>query len=155
MTCGRPRRSASIAGTTPMTPSVEAIPVSTSSGAPSVAFLTASARMSEVATASEPWIASSLTWTPLWAPICRAFLIASAAPAGPTVTTVTSPSPAASTSFRASSTAYSSSSESSPSTPSRSMVLSDSRNVRSDWASGTCLTQTTMFMRASSSSLAG
>jgi hypothetical protein len=30
--------------------------------------------------------------------------------------------------------------------------LSESRNVRSDWASGTYLTQTTMFMRASSSS---
>ncbi len=43
--------------------------------------------------------------------------------------------------------AYSSSSESSPSTPTRSVVLSLSTKVRSAWASGTYLTQTTMFMR--------
>ncbi len=126
-----------------MVPSVEAMPVTTRSTSP--IFLMASASTSEVAMASEPWMASSLTCTPLWAPICRAFLMASAAASGPTVSTVTSPSPA-STIFRASSTAYSSSSDSRPSTFSRSVVLSDALNVRSAWASGTYLTQTTMFM---------
>ena len=62
-----------------MTPSVEDIPVSTSSGVPPVAFFTASASTSEVAAASEPWMASSSTCTPAWAPIWSAFLIASAA----------------------------------------------------------------------------
>ena len=146
MTAGRPRRSASIVGTTPIVPSVEAMPVTTRSTAASLPiFLIASASTSEVATASEPWMAASFTCTPLWAPICRAFLMASAAWSGPTVRTVTSPSPA-STILRASSIAYSSSSDSRPSTFSRSVVLSDALNVRSAWASGTYLTQTTMFM---------
>ena len=54
-------------------------------------------------------------------------------------------SPAFSLSWRACSTAYSSSSDRSPSTPTRSTVLSSS-NLRSAVASGTCLTQTMMFM---------
>src|SRR5699024_998232 len=70
------------------------------------------ARMREVAGASDPAIASSETCTPLSAPIWRDFFTASAASAGPTVRTVTSPS-FASLSCSACSTAYSSSSESS------------------------------------------
>src|ERR1035437_9393552 len=79
-------------------------------------------------------------------------MMASAALSEPMVSTVTllsSPpsDPAAlSASLRPASIAYSSSSESSPSTPNRSVVLSDSLNVGSDWASGTYLTQTTMFI---------
>src|SRR3954454_7109084 len=90
---------------------------------------------------------------PLSAPICSAFLIASAASSGPTVRAVTStsspPSPEAafSLSWRACSTAYSSSSESRPGTPTRSTVLSDSK-CRSAVASGTYFTQTTMFMNS-------
>jgi hypothetical protein len=111
-----------------MMPSVEDIPVMTRSGLP--IFSIALANNSEVASASEPWMASSMTCTPLSAPICRAFLIASEALSGPMVRTVTSPSPA-STILRASSTAYSSSSESSPSTLTRSVVLSEALKVRS------------------------
>ena len=135
-------------GTTPIAPSVELMPVRMRSGLP--IFLTACARISEVAAASEPWIASSLTCTPAWAPICSAFLMASAALSGPTVSTVTVLSPASGPSarLRADSMAYSSSSESRPSTPNRSVVLSDSLNVGSDVASGTYFTQTTMFTLA-------
>ena len=43
-----------------------------------------SASTSEVASASEPAIASSTTWTPLSAPICSALRTASAASSGPT-----------------------------------------------------------------------
>ena len=128
-----------------MTPSVEAIPVMTRSGFGS-SFSMAFARIVEVPSASVPWIWSSTTWTALSAPICSAFFSASDACSGPTVSTVTSPSPA-SVRRSASSMAYSSSSESSPSTPTRSVVLSLSTKVRSAWASGTYLTQTTMFMR--------
>ena len=132
-------------GTTPMAPSVEAIPVMTMSGRGS-SFSIALASTNEVARESEPWIWSSTTWTARSAPICSAFFSASAACSGPTVSTVTSPSPASLTS-RASSMAYSSSSDSRPSTLTRSVVLSPSVKVRSAWASGTYLTQTTMFMR--------
>jgi len=62
LTCGRPRRSASMAGTTPIAPSVDAMPVRIRSGSP--IFFTASARISEVATASDPWVALSWTWAP-------------------------------------------------------------------------------------------
>ncbi len=142
VTWASPRRSDTMAGTTPMLPSVDAIPVSTRSGA---SFSSALAITSDVATASEPWIASSLTCTPASAPICSAFLTASRAASGPTVRTVTWTSSPASASFTASSTAYSSSSDSRPSTASRSVVVS-SENARSPCASGTCLTQTTIFM---------
>ena len=141
-----------MAGTTLMEPSVEAMPVRTRSAPPILRI--ASASTSEVAGASEPWIASSLTCTPLSAPIRSALRMASAACSGPTVRTVTEDSPSAACAiFSASSTAYSSSSDSRPSTPTRSVVLSASVNVRSDWASGTYLTQTTMFMTRASSSV--
>ena len=107
-------------------------------------FLMASASTSDVANASEPWMASSTTWTPESAPICSALRTASAASSGPTVTTVTSPSPASMT-CSACSTAYSSSSDSSPSTFSRSTVLS-ALNVRSAVASGTYFTATTILV---------
>ena len=106
------------------------------------------ASTSEVATASDPCRASSFTCTALSAPICSDLRIAVSACSGPTVSTVTVLSPpAASDSLSASSTAYSSSSLSKPSTPTRSVVLSLALKVRSAWASGTYLTQTTMSMR--------
>ncbi len=98
-------------------------------------FSMALASTSEVARASEPWMASSCTCTAWWAPICSAFFVASDASAGPTVRTVTSLS-VASAIFSASSTAYSSSSDSRPGTLVRSVVLSLSLKVRSAWASG-------------------
>ncbi len=142
MTWGRPSRSATMAGTTPMLPSVEAIPVRTRSKPTCSRAL---ARTSDVPRASEPWTASSLTSTAPSAPICSAFFRASRASSGPTVSTTTSMSSPASRSRTASSTAYSSSSDSSPSTASRSVVVSAAK-PRSAWASGTCLTQTTIFM---------
>ena len=96
VTCGRPRRSASIAGTTLIEPSVEAMPHMTRRPAGSPTFSIALASTSEVATASEPAIASSMTWTPLSAPICSALRTASTAFSGPTqsaVTSVSSPRP--------------------------------------------------------------
>ena len=128
-----------------MVASVEAMPHITTSTSP--IFLIAAASTCEVASASEPAIASSTTWMPLSAPICRAFLMASAASSGPTVSAVTSTSSPSvfSLSCSACSTAYSSSSESRPGTPTRSTVLSDSK-CRSAVASGTYFTQTTMFM---------
>ena len=145
VTCGRPSRSASMAGTTDMMPSVEAMPVRTRSGRPIFSIALASTR--DVAIASEPCRASSWTWTALSAPICSDLRIAVSACSGPTVSTVTELSPpAASLSLSASSTAYSSSSLSNPSTPTRSVVLSVGLNVRSAWASGTYLTQTTISM---------
>ena len=137
-----------MAGTTLMEASVEAMPHRTRSTLVSApAFSIALASTSEVAMASEPAIASSTTWMPLSAPICSALRTASTAFSGPThsAVTSTSPSPAFSLSWRACSTAYSSSSDRSPSTPTRSTVLSSS-NCRSAVASGTCLTQTMMFM---------
>ncbi len=144
VTCGSPRRSASIAGTTLIEPSVDAMPQSTRSA---LCCSIALASTSEVAIASEPWIASSLMCTPSSAPICKDLRMAARASSGPIVTTTTwlsSASPA-SRIFSASSTAYSSSSDSTPSTPTRSTVLSE-LNVRSAVASGTYLTQTTIFM---------
>ncbi len=79
-----------------------------------------------------------------------ALRIDSAAFSGPMVTMVTSASlPAArcaSAICRPSSMAYSSSSLMSPSTDARSSVESDGLSLRSAAVSGTCLTQTTMFM---------
>ncbi|CAB4726077.1 unannotated protein [freshwater metagenome] len=145
VTCGRPRRSASIAGTTLMPASVEAMPHMIRSAGPT--FSIALASTSEVAMASEPAMASSMTWMPLSAPICSALRTASTAFSGPMHSAVTSvSSPAFSLIWRACSTAYSSSSDRSPSTPTRSTVLSDS-NCRSAVASGTYFTQTTMFIR--------
>ena len=79
------------------------------------------------------------------APIDKALRIDSAAFAGPTVKIVTSP-PCASAIFRPSSIAYSSSSLISPSGDSRSSVPAPGVSVRSTAVSGTCLTQTTMFI---------
>ena len=125
-----------------MAPSVDAIPHSTRSGS---ALRTAAARISLVASASEPAIASSSTWIPADAPICSARLMASAASSGPTVRTTTStPSPSSAT-RRACSTAYSSSSDSRPSVASRSTVWSAAK-PRSPVASGTCFTSTRIFM---------
>src|SRR3954447_12006809 len=147
VTAGAPRRSPSIAGTTPIDPSVEAIPQTTRSHASSPPiFEIASASTSEVASASDPAIASSTTCTPLSAPICKALRIASVACSGPTDRTGTVLSPVFSLICSACSTAYSSSSESSPSTPTRSTVWSSSK-CRSAVASGTYFTHTTMFMR--------
>ena len=87
---GSPSRSASIAGTTLIEPSVEAMPHMTRSyGAVTPAFSTALASTSEVAIASEPAIASSTTWTPWSAPICSALRTASTACSGPTHSAVT------------------------------------------------------------------
>src|SRR6478609_1186807 len=147
VTCGRPRRSASIAGTTLIPASVEARPPTTrSTGVSAPIFSMALASTREVAAASDPAMASSITWTPLSAPICSALRTASRAFSGPTQSAVTVvSSPAFSLICRDCSTPYSSSSDSRPSTPTRSTVLSDS-NCRSAVASGTYFTQTTMFM---------
>src|SRR5438270_6701523 len=75
----------------------------------------------------------------------NALRMVSTALAGPMLSTVTSP-PCASLIFSASSTAYSSSSFMTPSTPSRSTVLSSELSFFSAHVSGTCFTQTTMFM---------
>jgi hypothetical protein len=66
---------------------------------------------------------------------------------GPMVSTVTSLPSLASLICSASSMAYSSSSLMSPSTDSRSSVASPGFSLRSAHVSGTCFTQTTMFMR--------
>src|SRR3954452_2943513 len=150
VTWGRSSRSASIAGTTDMEPSGDAMPqTTTSTFSPlSPSFWIAAASTFEVAGASEPATASSTTCTPLSAPICSALRIASAACSGPTVRAVTvTDSGSAFFSFSCSdcSTAYSSSSDNSPGTPTRSTVLSDS-NFWSAVESGTYFTQTTMFM---------
>lgn len=77
--------------TTLMAASVDAMPHRTRSTLDSdPAFSTALASASEVAKASEPAIASSQMCTPLSAPIWSALRIASNAPAGPMVSTVTS-----------------------------------------------------------------
>src|SRR3954452_11769799 len=152
---GRESRSASIAGTTLIEPSVEDIPHITRSYAapapsPPAPLSIALASTSEVPIASEPAMASSTTCTPLSAPICNALRTASTACAGPTQSAVTSTSSAFSAFSlicSACSTAYSSSSESSPSTPTRSTVLSSSK-CRSPVASGTYFTQTAIFMVA-------
>ncbi len=146
VTCGTPSRSASIAGTTPIEPSVDAMPQSTMSQPPILSIACAST--CEVASASEPAMASSTTWTPESAPICSDLRTASAACSGPTVSTTTSPSSpgTASRIVSPSSTAYSSSSDSRPSTLVRSTVLSAASKPRLAVASGTCLTHTTIFM---------
>ena len=98
-----------------------------------------------MADTAEPASPSSVTSTALWAPIDKALRIDSAAFAGPIDKMVTSP-PCASAIFRPSSIAYSSSSLISPSGVSLSSVPSPARSVRSTAVSGTCLTQTTIFI---------
>src|SRR4051794_21735227 len=85
-----------------------------------------------------------MTCTALSAPIDSALRMVSTAFSGPIDRTVTSP-PCASLILSASSTAYSSSSFMTPSTLSRSTVLSEP-SFFSAHVSGTCFTQTTMFM---------
>ena len=80
------------------------------------------------------------------APIDSALRTVSVAASGPMHSTVTSP-PCASWSFSASSTAYSSISFITGSVAARSSVESDASSFFSDQVSGTCFTQTTMFMR--------
>ena len=105
----------------------------------------AAASTFEVATAHEPCSASSVTWTALSGPMESALRIDSVAPAGPMVSTVTSP-PCASLIFNASSMAYSSISLMTLFAEPRSTVLSLALRVRSAPESGTCFTSTTMFI---------
>ncbi|SLI52438.1 Uncharacterised protein [Mycobacteroides abscessus subsp. abscessus] len=97
-----------------------------------------------VCTASEPWMAGSLMWMALSAPMDSALRMASVARSGPADSTVTSP-PCASLISSASSTARSLISSSTASAASRSRVKSPSDSLRSDHVSGTCLMSTTMF----------
>ena len=129
-------------GSTPMLPSVEAMPQITRSGA---ALRIAAASTVLVPSASEPCTASSLMWMPAVAPIWSDRLIASAASSGPSVMATTSTSSPSSAICSACSTAYSSSSDSSPSSAARSTVPSAAK-PRSPVASGTCLTRTTIFI---------
>src|SRR4051812_30412593 len=142
VSCEAPSRSASIAGTTLIRASVDSTPRMTRSCS---MVPSAFASAYDVASASEPCSPASTRWTALSAPIDNALRIVSADLSGPIVRTVTSPPPA-SLMRKASSTAYSSSSFMTPSTPSRSTVLSSELSFFSAHVSGTCLTQTTMFM---------
>src|SRR3954469_4999686 len=139
--CGMPRRSASSAGMTLIWLSVASAPQRTRSYS---SCCSAAASTELICTASEPWIASSETCTALSAPMDRALRMASVAPSGPTVSTVTSP-PCASLMVSASSMAYSSISLMTLSAEARATVLSDGSSLRSLPESGTCLTRTTMF----------
>ena len=141
VSCGTPRRSATIAGTTPVRASVDSEPRITRSNPTCVS---AAASAADVASASDPARPSSSTCTALSAPIDKALRIESAAFAGPIDKIVTSP-PCASAIFRPSSIAYSSSSLISPSSEARSSVPSPV-SVRSTAVSGTCFMQTTMFI---------
>src|SRR5215472_13897610 len=140
--CGTPSRSASIAPITPIRASVDSEPRMTTSNPirPSTA-----ASAAEVDSASDPASASSIRCTALSAPIDRALRMDSLAFSGPMVRMVTSP-PCASARRRPSSTAYSSSSFMTPSAASRSRVESAARSLRSEYVSGTCFKQTTIFI---------
>ena len=146
-TCGTSRRSASIAAITPIRASVDSDPQITRSN-PICPRTWASAY--DVESPSEPARPSSSRCTALSAPIDSALRIDSAAFSGPMVTIVTSASlPAArwaSAICRPSSIAYSSSSLISPSTDARSSVPSEGLSLRSAQVSGTCLTNTTIFI---------
>src|SRR5260370_12901251 len=146
-TCGTPSRSASIAAITPIRASVDSEPVMTRS---KPVCLSTCASAYEVERAWEPASRSSSRCTAWSAPIDSALRIDSAAFSGPMVKIVTSASwPAArcaSAICRPSSMAYSSSSLMSPSTDARSSVESAAFSVRSAAVSGTCLTQTTIFI---------
>ena len=141
VTCGRPSRSATMAGTTLMRASVDSEP-KTMRSKPRPSRTLASA--AEVAMASEPCSASSTRCMPASAPMLSALRIVSAARSGPIETTTTSP-PEASAMRRHSSTAYSSSSLRTPSADSRSRVESEACSFFSAQVSGTCLTQTAIF----------
>src|SRR5262249_54621122 len=142
VSCATPSRSASIAGSTPPRASVDSDPQITRS---KPTCFSAAAIAADVTSASDPASASSERCTALSAPIDSALRIDSAALAGPIEKIVTSP-PCASAIRSPSSIAYSSSSLISPSGACRSSVPSPGLSVRSTAVSGTCLTQTTMFM---------
>ncbi len=146
-----PSRSATIEGTTDISASVEAMPVRMRS---KPVFSRALASTSEVARASEPCMAASVTWTALSPPMARALRSPSTALAGPTVRKTTSDAVPASWRRAACSTAYSSSSESRPSTAPRSRVRSGA-NFHVAVGSGTYLTRTTIFMRVLPLSVGG
>src|SRR4051812_23949189 len=131
-----------MAGTTLIRASVDSTPRITRSCS---IVPNALARAYDVASASEPCNAGSTMCTALSAPIDSALRMVSTAFSGPMLSTVTSP-PCASLIFSASSTAYSSSSFMTPSTLARSTVLSSELSFFSAHVSGTCFTQTTMFM---------
>ena len=137
-----------MAGTTLMRASVDSVPQMTRSNPP---FLITSASTDDVASASDPASAASLTKIASFAPIESALRIASVARVGPIEITVTEcgpPSslpPCASTMRSASSTAYSSKSFSTASTLSRSRKPF-APIFFSAQESGTCLTQTAIFM---------
>src|SRR5215470_16011990 len=142
VSCGTPSCSASMAGSTPLRASVDSDPQITRSNP---TCFSAAAIAADVASASDPARPSSLRWTALSAPIDSALRMDSDALAGPIEKIVTSP-PCASAIRSPSSIAYSSSSLMSPSGVCRSSVPSPGLSVRSTAVSGTCLTQTTMFM---------
>ena len=77
-----PSRSATIEGTTDISASVDDIPASTRS---KPRCSSAFASTSEVARASEPWMASSMTCTPRSPPMASALSNPSFASGGPTV----------------------------------------------------------------------
>ena len=147
VSCAQPRRALNIAGTTLIRASVDSVPQITRSYAPSAITL---ARTDDVARASEPASALSLTKIASFAPMESALRTASVARSGPieiTVTVCAPPSslpPCASAMRRASSTAYSSRSLRTASTFSRSR--SPLTIFFSAHESGTCLTQTAIFM---------
>src|ERR1700749_1339440 len=142
--CGTDRRSASIAAIDPIRASVDSAPTITRSNP--IGWRTWASAY-EVCSTSDPASASSSRCTALSAPIDNALRIDSLALPGPMVSTVTSLPSWASLICSASSMAYSSSSLMSPSTDSRSSVASPGFSLRSAHVSGTCFTQTTMFMR--------
>src|ERR1700761_7945167 len=142
--CGTESRSASLAAIDPIRASVDSAPTITRSNP---IWLRTCASAYEVCSTSEPASASSSRCTALSAPIDSALRIDSVALSGPIVRIVTSLPSFASLICSASSMAYSSSSLIRPSTDARSKVASPGLSLRSAQVSGTCLTQTTMFMR--------
>ena len=137
---GRSKALAKAPGSMALIESSEAIPVITRSTSP--IFSIAAANTRAVATTSEPANASSLTKTALSAPICRARRKPSSASCGPIESATTSPS-CSSTKDTAASTAFSSSSFRTSSSP---RTRRSSSRRRSDCTSGTCFTQTTIFI---------
>src|SRR3954447_4012007 len=135
---GSPSFVASAAPTTPPCPSDVSAPAKTRSND---SLRRAAVRTSTVARVSEPLSVSSATCTALAAPIASALRSASVAPAGPMVSTVTSP-PCASVSLSAFSSRYSSLPFASSSTE---RSVSRSLPRRSVPTTGTALSRTRMF----------
>ena len=145
--CAASSRSASIAGTTLIRASVDSVPQITRSKPP---FSITAASTAEVASASAPASFASVIKIASFAPIDKALRTASVARSGPieiTVTVLGPPSslpPCASAIRSASSTAYSSRSLRTASTFSRSRI--PLTIFFSAHESGTCLTQTAIFI---------